>query len=408
MTTELNDKRGRLVTQAREALDEIKANTDENRTAELEARHDMIMADFDKVEVEIAREERTAAAEARADEARARQRPHPKDSEARGVDEVEGVEYRTAFAKAICGPLEDLTQEERAVLNTHRAEFRAQTAGTTTAGGFTVPTELANQIIKSMLAYGPMYDPGVTTEMVTSSGNPIKIPTVDDTASTAGILSLNRKIHRAYARVREGNFSLDGLLGFDLKGRTAGIIGLGKIGIAVARILVGFGCRVLAFDPAPDQDMAKIGAEAVGLDHLLAEADIVSLHCPLTPATHHLIDDAALRQMKRGVMLINTGRGALVDTVALITGLKSGAIGYLGLDVYEEEGDLFFENLSDKILHDDVFARLLTFPNVLVTGHQAFFTTEAMTAIAATTIENLSSFKADGAPRYSVTIARTD
>ncbi|OWQ91106.1 phage major capsid protein [Sphingopyxis witflariensis] len=186
MTTELNDKRGRLVTQAREALDEIKANTDENRTAELEARHDMIMADFDKVEVEIAREERTAAAEARADEARARQRPHPKDSEARGVDEVEGVEYRTAFAKAICGPLEDLTQEERAVLNTHRAEFRAQTAGTTTAGGFTVPTELANQIIKSMLAYGPMYDPGVTTEMVTSSGNPIKIPTVDDTASTAG------------------------------------------------------------------------------------------------------------------------------------------------------------------------------------------------------------------------------
>ena len=208
--------------------------------------------------------------------------------------------------------------------------------------------------------------------------------------------------------MREGNFSLDGLLGFDLKGRTAGIIGLGKIGIAVARILVGFGCRVLAFDPAPDQDMAKIGAEAVGLDHLLAEADIVSLHCPLTPATHHLIDDAALRQMKRGVMLINTGRGALVDTVALITGLKSGAIGYLGLDVYEEEGDLFFENLSDKILHDDVFARLLTFPNVLVTGHQAFFTTEAMTAIAATTIENLSSFKADGAPRYSVTIARTD
>ena len=211
--------------------------------------------------------------------------------------------------------------------------------------------------------------------------------------TVALILSLNRKIHRAYARVREGNFSLDGLLGFDLKGRTAGIIGLGKIGIAVARILVGFGCRVLAFDPAPDQDMAKIGAEAVGLDHLLAEADIVSLHCPLTPATHHLIDDAALRQMKRGVMLINTGRGALVDTVALITGLKSGAIGYLGLDVYEEEGDLFFENLSDKILHDDVFARLLTFPNVLVTGHQAFFTVEAIGQIMATTLDSLSAFE---------------
>ncbi|MBB6190862.1 HK97 family phage major capsid protein [Sphingobium wenxiniae] len=185
MTTELHDKRGRLVTQAREALDEIKANTDESRTAELEARHDMIMADFDKVEVEIAREERTAAAEARADEARARQRPHPKDSEARGVDEVEAVEYRTAFAKAICGPLEDLTQEERAVLAKGRAEFRAQTAGTTTAGGFTVPTELSNQIIKSMLAWGPMYDGSVVTEMVTASGNPIKIPTTDDTAVPA-------------------------------------------------------------------------------------------------------------------------------------------------------------------------------------------------------------------------------
>lgn len=223
--------------------------------------------------------------------------------------------------------------------------------------------------------------------------------------TVALILSLNRKTHRAYARVREGNFSLDGLLGFDLKGRTAGIIGLGKIGIAVARILAGFGCRVLAFDPAPSPDLAAIGGEAVALDHLLAEADIVSLHCPLTPDTHHLIDDAAVRRMKPGVMLINTGRGALVDTAALIAGLKLGAIGYLGLDVYEEEGDLFFENLSDQILQDDIFARLLTFPNVLVTGHQAFFTAEAMKAIAATTIENLSSFEAEGTPRFPVTIA---
>lgn len=220
------------------------------------------------------------------------------------------------------------------------------------------------------------------------------------------ILTLNRKIHKAYARVREGNFALDGLLGFDLKGRTAGIVGAGKIGIAVARILIGFGCHVLAYDPAPPAELAEIGAEVVDLDTLLAQSDIVSLHCPLTPDTHHLIDRDALAEMKQGVMLINTGRGALVDTGALIEGLKSGAIGYLGLDVYEEEGDLFFENLSDEILQDDVFARLLTFPNVLVTGHQAFFTAEAMAAIAATTIENLSAFEQQGLPRYPVTIER--
>lgn len=220
------------------------------------------------------------------------------------------------------------------------------------------------------------------------------------------ILTLNRKIHRAYARVREGNFALDGLLGFDLKGRTAGIVGTGKIGIAVARILSGFGCRVLAYDPAPPMELAEIGVEVVAMDRLLAESDIVSLHCPLTPDTHHLIDRGALARMKHGVMLINTGRGALVDTGALIEGLKSGAIGYLGLDVYEEEGDLFFENLSDQILQDDVFARLLTFPNVLVTGHQAFFTTEAMAAIAATTVENLSTFENHGVPRHPVTIER--
>lgn len=184
----LNDyqeQRGRLVTQAREALDEIKTNTDESRSAELEERHDKIMTDFDKVEADIAREERQAAMEARAEEARAANRPHPADGESRGVDEGVTAEYRVAFAKAICGPVEDLTQEERAVLAQGRAEFRAQTAGTTTAGGFTVPTELSNQIIKSMLAWGPMYDPGVTTEMVTASGNPIKIPTVDDTAVAA-------------------------------------------------------------------------------------------------------------------------------------------------------------------------------------------------------------------------------
>lgn len=181
---ELQDKRGRLVTQAREALEEIKSNTDESRSAELEQRHDTIMGEFDKVEADIEREERTARAEASAAERREQQRP-TKDGEGRGSDDGVTIEYRMAFAKAICGPMEDLSAEERAVLQKGRAEFRAQTAGTTTAGGFTVPTELANVIIKSMLAWGPMYDPGVTTEMVTASGNPIKIPTVDDTAVTA-------------------------------------------------------------------------------------------------------------------------------------------------------------------------------------------------------------------------------
>lgn len=223
---------------------------------------------------------------------------------------------------------------------------------------------------------------------------------------TVGLmLSLNRKIHRAYARVREGNFALEGLLGFDLRGRTVGIIGAGKIGVAVARIMAGFDCEVLASDPAPSPDLAGVGADLVPLDELLARSDIVSLHCPLTPTTRHLIDGRALESMKRGVMLINTGRGALVDTVSLIDGLKTGKIGYLGLDVYEEEGDLFFEDLSDQILFDDLFARLLTFPNVLITGHQAFFTAEAMRAIAATTIDNLSRFETEGCPRHPVTIA---
>lgn len=216
------------------------------------------------------------------------------------------------------------------------------------------------------------------------------------------ILSLNRKIHRAYARVREGNFALDGLLGFDLRGRTAGIIGAGKIGIAVARILRGFGCHVLVYDPAPSAQLAAMNVQVVPLDTLLAQSDIVTLHCPLTPSTHHLIGHDALARMKHGVMLINTGRGALVDAAALIAGLKTGAIGYLGLDVYEEEGDLFFEDLSDQVLQDDVFARLLTFPNVLITGHQAFFTAEAMAEIARTTIENLSSFEDDGVPANPV------
>ena len=222
--------------------------------------------------------------------------------------------------------------------------------------------------------------------------------------TVALILALNRKIHRAYARVREGNFSLDGLLGFDLYGRTVGIIGSGRIGVALGRIMAGFGCQVLASDPIESEELKELGGRYVPLDELLASSDIITLHCPLTPETRHLIDGAAIARMKGGVMLINTSRGAVIETKAVIDGLKSGAIGYLGLDVYEEEGDLFFEDLSEHIIQDDVFARLLTFPNVLVTGHQAFFTEEAMQAIAETTIENISAFEGTGKPIHEVKI----
>lgn len=222
----------------------------------------------------------------------------------------------------------------------------------------------------------------------------------------AMMMTLNRHIHRAYVRVREGNFALDGLLGFDMNRRTVGIVGTGKIGTALARILGGFGCRVLAFDPYPNEECAALGVAYVSLDVLLAESHIVTLHCPLTPQTHHLIDARAIRKMQRGCMLINTSRGAVVETKAVIAALKSGAIGHLGLDVYEEEGDLFFNDLSDHVIQDDVFARLLTFPNVLITGHQAFFTAEALTAIAETTIENLSSFATSGRAKFEVSVEK--
>lgn len=204
------------------------------------------------------------------------------------------------------------------------------------------------------------------------------------------LLGLNRRLHRACSRVREGNFSLQGLMGFDLHGKTVGVIGTGKIGILVAQILKGFGCDVLAFDVQPDAEAERIGAKYVSLDELFARSDVVSLHCPLTPETRHLISSKAIGQMKRGVVLINTSRGGIVDTDAVITGLKSGQIGGLAIDVYEEEADLFFEDLSSEVIHDDVFARLLTFPNVLITGHQAFFTQEAMEQIAATTLSNIA------------------
>ncbi|MEJ2149384.1 MAG: 2-hydroxyacid dehydrogenase, partial [Chloroflexota bacterium] len=210
------------------------------------------------------------------------------------------------------------------------------------------------------------------------------------------MLTLNRKIHRAYNRVREGNLSLDGLLGFDLHGRTVGLIGTGKIGRITAKILRGFGCNLLAYDPYPNPEMEELGGRYVDLPELFAGSDIISLHCPLTPEPYHLIDRDALAQMKDGVMLINTSRGALIDTAEVIEALKSGKVGYLGLDVYEEEADLFFEDLSDRVIQDDVFARLLTLPNVLITGHQGFFTQNALQNIAETTIDNITTFEREG------------
>ncbi|MDT8274294.1 MAG: 2-hydroxyacid dehydrogenase [Desulfomonilia bacterium] len=214
--------------------------------------------------------------------------------------------------------------------------------------------------------------------------------------TVALILSLNRKVHRAYGRVREGNFALDGLLGFDVHGLTVGIVGTGRIGLEVARIMHGFSCDIVAHDLTPHPYAEQLGVRYVDPDVLFGVSDIITLHCPLTPETHHLINASALETMKHGVMLINTSRGALIDTAAVIDGLKSGRIGYLGMDVYEEEGDLFFENLSNTVIQDDIFARLLTFPNVIITGHQAFFTRNAMENIALTTLSNITEIDRTG------------
>ena len=216
------------------------------------------------------------------------------------------------------------------------------------------------------------------------------------------ILTLNRQTHRAHNRVRERNFALDGLLGFDLHQKTVGIVGTGKIGTVFARLMAGFGCELLAHDPYPSQECRKMGVEYVEREQLFARSHIISLHCPLTPATHHLVDDVAIERMRPGIMLINTSRGALVDTRAVIDGLKSEKIGYLGLDVYEEEADLFFEDLSDRVIQDDVFARLLTFPNVLITGHQGFFTREALTKIAEVTLANVTAYQTGEGTLYQV------
>lgn len=222
------------------------------------------------------------------------------------------------------------------------------------------------------------------------------------------MLALDRKIHRAWARVRENNFALDGLIGRTLATRTIGVIGTGRIGARVAQMLrAGFGCRVLATDPAPDPALQAIGVDYVARDALLAAADVVTLHCPLTPDTHHLIDTGTIAAARDRLTIVNTSRGALIETRALIDGLKSGKIGGVALDVYEQEADLFFEDLSNEVIQDDVFQRLLTFPNVLVTGHQAFFTEDALTQIAETTLASLSDAAAGRPLANRITVAET-
>lgn len=203
------------------------------------------------------------------------------------------------------------------------------------------------------------------------------------------MMSLNRHIHRAYQRTREANFSLEGLIGFNMHGRTAGIVGTGKIGLATLRILKGFGMRLLAFDPWPNAQVLELGAEYVDINTLFQQADVISLHCPLTPENHHLLNMSAFEQMKDGVMIINTSRGGLIDSQAAIDALKKRKIGALGMDVYENERDLFFEDKSNEVIQDDIFRRLSSCHNVLFTGHQAFLTADALTSIGETTLENL-------------------
>jgi D-lactate dehydrogenase len=211
--------------------------------------------------------------------------------------------------------------------------------------------------------------------------------------AVALILTLNRKTHKAYNRVREGNFSLERLIGFDLYGKTVGVIGTGKIGAVFCRIMQGFGCKVLAYDVVENWELMNQGVSFLPLKDVLAQSDIISLHCPLNDKTHHLINAQTLSQMKKGGMLINTSRGALIDTAAVITALKSEQLAYLGIDVYEQEENLFFHDFSESIIQDDVIMRLMSFPNVLITAHQAFFTEEALSQIATITLQNISDFE---------------
>lgn len=210
------------------------------------------------------------------------------------------------------------------------------------------------------------------------------------------IMTLNRRIHKSYQRTRDANFSLEGLIGFNMHGKTAGVVGTGKIGTAAAKILLGFGCKVLGFDPYPNKELLELGVEYVDLDTLLTQSDVITLHAPLTEENHYLINKEAFAKMKKGVILVNTSRGKLLDSAAAIDALKSGTLWGLGLDVYENEQNLFFEDLSSEVIHDDIFRRLSSCHNVIFTGHQAFFTKEALTAIASVTLNNAKAYQ-DGA-----------
>ena len=215
--------------------------------------------------------------------------------------------------------------------------------------------------------------------------------------AVALLQAINRKIHRAYNRTRDSNFSLDGLMGFDLHGKTVAVVGTGKIGRVFARIMLGFGCEVIGHDKYPAPEFEALGARYAEPGEIGARADIISLHCPLTPETHHIVNKVTLARTKRGALLINTSRGGLIDTEAAIEALKSGQLGGLAIDVYEQEADLFFRDLSSTVISDDIFQRLLSFPNVIVTGHQAFFTEEAISTICETTINSVTEF-ATGQP----------
>jgi D-lactate dehydrogenase len=227
--------------------------------------------------------------------------------------------------------------------------------------------------------------------------NVVRVPAYSPYAvaehAVALIMTLNRKTHKAYNRVRDGNFSLDRLEGFDLHGKAVGVIGTGKIGQVFSTIMQGFGCTVLAFDPYPNAVLQEKGVKYVSQDDILKNSDIISLHCPLTPENHHLVNARTIRQMKDGVMIINTSRGALIDTKTMIQALKKKKVGYFGIDVYEQEADFFFQDLSDEIIKDDILMRLMTFPNVLITAHQGFFTNEALAQIAQITLANLAAFE---------------
>ena len=277
------------------------------------------------------------------------------------------------------------------------------------AKGYEVVCAFVNDIISAEVI-DKLYEMGVKLIALRSAGynnvdfkaafgkiHVVRVPAYSPHAiaehAVALMLTLNRKIHKAYIRTREANFTLQGLLGFDFHGKTAGVIGTGKIGRALIRILKGFGMEVLASDVFPDESFAReMGIKYVSLDTLFASSDIISLNCPLTPETEYLVNEKSLSAMKDGVMIINTGRGKLIKTTDLVEALKSGKVGYAGLDVYEEESEYFFEDRSGEVIFDDVLARLLTFNNVIITSHQGFFTREALANISETTLKNIQDF----------------